>query len=183
MDTPNKRNVYVFDMDNTLIRTDEANNLAYSEAISLVLGIKYNINQGGRFTRDKLKTAFPYLSETQLNKIIAQKEKCFGSHLRETELNQNLSILLEHLHHERCHTILLTYCHKRRAIGLCKHYNLTSYFDRHFYREDCLDNKYTFLQSMGYDLQDIILYENDEDASSEAIANGVNSKKIIKVEF
>lgn len=36
---------------------------------------------------------------------------------------------------------------------------------------------------MGYDLQDIILYENDEDASSEAIANGVNSKKIIKVEF
>ena len=40
MNIQNTNNVFVFDMDNTLIKTDKANNLAYSEAISLVQGVK-----------------------------------------------------------------------------------------------------------------------------------------------
>jgi beta-phosphoglucomutase len=183
MNAQNTNNVFVFDMDNTLIKTDKANNLAYSEAMSLVLGVKYDIAHGERFTRDKLKTIFPNLTGTQLGEIIARKEQCFESHIKETELNQNLFIFLKHLHHEGCHTILLTYCHSGRAISLCNYYNLTKYFDNVFFYEDCLDNKYTFLQSMGYDLQNVILYENEEGPSSEANANGINLEKIIKVEF
>lgn len=56
MNIQNTNNVFVFDMDNTLIKTDKANNLAYSEAINLVLGVKYGIDHSERFTRDKLKT-------------------------------------------------------------------------------------------------------------------------------
>lgn len=43
MNTQNSNNVFVFDMDNTLIKTDKANSLAYSEAISSVLGVNCNI--------------------------------------------------------------------------------------------------------------------------------------------
>lgn len=183
MNAQNTNNVFVFDMDNTLIKTDKANNLAYSEAINLVLGVKYGIDHSERFTRDKLKTVFPNLTETQFREIVAHKEQCFVSYIKETELNHNLFILLKSLHYEGCHTILLTNSRSERAINLCNYYDLTKYFVRRFFYEDCIDNKYTLLKSIGYDLQNVVLYENEEDSSLEANANGINIEKIIKVEF
>ena len=183
MNTQNTNSVFVFDMDNTLIETDKANNLAYSEAISLVLGSKYDIDHGERITRGKLRAAFPDLTRAQLTEIIARKEQCFESYFKDTKLNQNLFMLLKDLHSAECHTILLTNSHSERAVSLCDYYNLTKYFDRCFFHEDSLGNKYTFLQSIGYDLQNVILYENEEGPASEANANGINTEKIIKVEF
>ena len=61
MNTQNPNSIFVFDMDNTLIKTDKANNLAYSEAISSVLGVNYNIENEKRFTRNELKELFPQL--------------------------------------------------------------------------------------------------------------------------
>lgn len=174
---------FCFDMDNTLIKTDKANNLAYSEAISSVLGVNYNIENEKRFTRNELKELFPQLTQTQINEIIDYKEKCFESYLYETELNNNLFSILKCLHQEGHHTILLTNCHSGRAISLCNFYNLTKYFVQRFFNEDCIDNKYTLLKSLGYDLQNVVLYENDEASSSEAVTNGINLDKIIKVEF
>ena len=183
MNTQNPNNVFVFDMDNTLIKTDKANSLAYSEAISSVLGVNCNIENGKRFTRDELKELFPQLTQTQIDEIIDRKEKCFESYIYETELNNNLFSILKCLHREGHHTILLTNCHSGRAISLCNYYNLTRYFDRRFFYEDCLGNKYTLLKSLGYDLQNVVLYENEEDSSLEAITNGIKLDKIIKVEF
>lgn len=141
MNTQNPNSIFVFDMDNTLIKTDKANNLAYSEAISSVLGANYNIENEKRFTRDELKELFPQLTQTQINEIIDCKEKCFESYLNETELNNKLFSILESLHQEGHHTILLTNCHSGRAISLCNFYNLTKYFVRRFFYEDCFDNK------------------------------------------
>lgn len=183
MNTQNPSSIFVFDMDNTLIKTDKANSLAYSEAISSVLGVNYNIENGKRFTRNELKELFPQLTQTQIVEIIDRKEKCFESYLNETKLNNNLFSLLKRLHQDGHHTILLTDCHSRRAISLCNFYNLTKYFVQRFFYEDCLDNKYSLLKSLGYDLQNVILYENDETSSSEAVSNGIDLDKIIKVEF
>ena len=183
MNTQNPNNVFVFDMDNTLIKTDKANSLAYYKAISSVLGVNCNIENGKRFTRDELKELFPQLTQTQIDEIIDRKEKCFESYLSETELNNNLFSLLKRLHREGHHTILLTNCHSKRAISLCNFYNLTKYFVRLFFYEDCLGNKYTLLKSLGYDLQNVVLYENEETSTSEAVTNGINIDKIIKVEF
>lgn len=113
MNTQNPNNVFVFDMDNTLIKTDKANSLAYSKAISSVLGVNCNIENGKRFTRDELKELFPQLTQTQIDEIIDRKEKCFESYLSETELNNNLFSLLKRLHREGHHTILLTNCHSK----------------------------------------------------------------------
>ena len=183
MNTQNPNNVFVFDMDNTLIKTDKANSLAYSEAISLVLGVNCDTDNGKRFTRDELKELFPQLTQTQIDEIIARKEKCFESYLNETELNNNLFSILKSLHQEGRHTILLTNCRSGRAISLCNFYNLTKYFARRFFYEDCLGNKYTLLKSLEYNLQNVVLYENEETSASEAVTNGINLDKIIKVEF
>lgn len=183
INTHNPKRVFVFDMDNTLIKTNKANNLAYSEAIKLVLGVKYDVDHDERFTRGKLKTIFPNLTETQFSEIVARKEQCFESYIKETELNHNLFMLLKRLHHEGCHTILLTNSRSRRAICLCNYYNLTKFFVRRFFYEDCADNKYSLLKSLGYDLQNVVLYENEDDSSFEANANGIKLENIIKVEF
>lgn len=183
MNTQNPNNIFVFDMDNTLIKTDKANNLAYSEAISSVLGVNCNIENGKRFTRNELKELFPQLSQSQINEIIDRKEKCFESYLNETELNTNLFNLLKRLRQKGFHTILLTNSHYSRAISLCNFYNLTKYFVQCFFNEDCIDNKYTLLKSLGYDLQNVILYENEEASSLEAVTNGINLDNIVKVEF
>lgn len=183
MNTQNPNNVFVFDMDNTLIKTDKANNLAYSEAIRSVLSVNCNIENGKRFTRNELKDLFPQLTQTQIDEIIDRKEKSFESYLNETELNNNLFSILKCLHQEGHHTILLTNCHSGRAISLCNFYDLKKYFVRRFFYEDCLGNKYTLLKSLGYDLQNVVLYENEEVSSSEAVTNGINLDKIVKVKF
>lgn len=183
MNTQNPNNVFVFDMDNTLIKTDKANNLAYSEAIRSVLSVNCNIENGKRFTRNELKDLFPQLTQTQIDEIIDRKEKSFESYLNETELNNNLFSILKCLHQEGHHTILLTNCHSGGAISLCNFYDLTKYFVRRFFYEDCLGNKYTLLKSLGYDLQNVVLYENEEVSSSEAVTNGINLDKIVKVKF
>ena len=183
MNTQNPNNVFVFDMDNTLIKTDKANNLAYSEAIRSVLSVNCNTENGKRFTRNELKDLFPQLTQTQIDEIIDRKEKSFESYLNETELNNNLFSILKCLHQEGHHTILLTNCHSGRAISLCNFYDLTKYFVRRFFYEDCLGNKYTLLKSLGYDLQNVVLYENEEVSSSEAVTNGINLDKIVKVKF
>ena len=183
MNTQNPNNVFVFDMDNTLIKTDKANNLAYSEAIRSVLSVNCNIENGKRFTRNELKDLFPQLTQTQIDEIIDRKEKSFESYLNETELINNLFSILKCLHQEGHHTILLTNCHSGRAISLCNFYDLTKYFVRRFFYEDCLGNKYTLLKSLGYDLQNVVLYENEEVSSSEAVTNGINLDKIVKVKF
>ena len=138
---------------------------------------------GKRFTRNELKDLFPQLTQTQIDEIIDRKEKSFESYLNETELNNNLFSILKCLHQEGHHTILLTNCHSGRAISLCNFYDLTKYFVRRFFYEDCLGNKYTLLKSLGYDLQNVVLYENEEVSSSEAVTNGINLDKIVKVKF
>ena len=147
MNTSNE--IFVFDMDNTLIKTDKANNLAYSEAISSVLGVNCNIENGKRFTRNELKKLFPQLTQTQINEIIDHKEMCFESYLNETELNNNLFSILKRLHQEGHHTILLTNCHSGRAISLCNFYNLTKYFVQRFFTKIAWTTNILFLSLKG----------------------------------
>ena len=148
-----------------------------------MLNVHYSLDSDKRFTRSVLKETFPELKRSQFDEIINRKERFFESYINETELNLNLFKLLKKHHYQRHHTILLTNCHSSRAIRLCNYYNLTKYFVRRFFHEDCLGNKYSLLKSLGYDLKNVVLYENEEFPSSEAIKNGVKSDKIFKIEF
>ena len=82
--------VYVFDLDNTLIATDIANNLAYTEAINSVMKRKFVIDFVKRFTRSELNKLIPHLSQEQYEQIVALKEQVFGLYICKTTLNENL---------------------------------------------------------------------------------------------
>ena len=54
---------FVFDLDNTLVETDRANNLSYMDAINTVLHSSISWDFNNRFTRNELCLLFPNLSE------------------------------------------------------------------------------------------------------------------------
>lgn len=219
--------IFVFDLDNTLVKTDRANNMAYADAVRMILGVdcmsadcmasdivgencresslnsltsglctkKLHVKDNdliktiekseARFTRSELKRKFPSLTQLQLDSVISFKERIFDSYIGETVLNRKLVETLRRLHRYGCRTILLTNAHSRRAYKLCTHYNIAKEFDEKFYYEDhCgFENKYAFLKAQGYDFKDIVLFENESRSAAEAIASGIVSKNIVKINF
>ncbi len=173
--------IFVFDLDNTLIMTDNANNLAYADAVQMAVGLRPQIATSTRYTRNDLRTSFPLLTDDQFDRIVEAKQGLFESYFDKTILNINLTKILRTLSQNGNETILLTSCHRKRAIQLCTHYNIHQYFSHHYYFEDCQHDKYSFLKSKGFDLQSVVLFENDLVSSNEAIEKGINKENIIMV--
>lgn len=181
MHRKNNSKIFVFDLDNTLIMTDEANNMAYADAVQMIVGLRPQIAMSTRYTRNDLRTSYPQLSDDQFDKIVQAKQGLFGSYIDKTILNLNLTKILRTLSQNGNETILLTCCHRKRAIQLCKHYHIHQYFSHHYYYEDCQNDKYTFLKNEGFDLQSVVLFENDLLSSEEAIGKGIDRENIIMV--
>lgn len=174
---------YVFDLDNTLIMTDDANNQAYIDAIQMVIGQKPQFDINGRFTRNDLRIAYPQLADDLFNRIVLAKQDWFDKYVDKTILNVNLAKILRTLSQNGNETILLTNCHRRRATHLCVHYNIHQFFCRHYYYEDSQYDKYSFLQNKGYDLRSVVLFENDSASMKMAIEKGICKENIIAVKF
>ena len=175
---------FVFDLDNTLVETDRANNLSYMAAIKDVLKYDVTMSDKNRFTRNNLYGVYPDLSKEQFNEIVTAKNAFFSTYMSETNLNINLVKVLRALHNSGCETILSTYCHRERALSICSYYGITSLFTEMLFREDSNGGtKYDALKRRGYDLGSLILFENEADSAAEAETQGVNRKNIICVKF
>lgn len=183
MNTKSRKAIFIFDLDNTLIKTDEANNLAYADAIQEILGVSPKVKKNRRYTRNDLILEYPNLGKKLLDLIIEKKENRFQLYIDKTILNMNLVKLLRSLYLNGCETILLTKCHRKRAIQLCSHFGIYQYFKHHYFFEDCNGYKYSLLKKKGYDLYSIVLFENEIHSSKEASVYGINNDNIIKVGF
>ena len=181
MNKKNGKTIFAFDLDNTLIMTDDANNLAYADAVQKVLGMRPHLAKSTRYTRSDLKSSFPQLTDDQFDRIIKMKQGLFGSYIDKTILNINLSMILRTLSQNGNETILLTSSHRKRAIQLCTHYDILQFFSLCYYYEDYQHDKYSFLKSEGFDLQSVVLFENDLISSNEAIEKGIIKENIIMV--
>ena len=84
-----KQHVLFFDMDGTLIDTNYANYLSYTQAIQQVLKTESDISYAPdiRFTRMHLKKIFPSLEKAEYEKIIQLKNNFYTEQLSKTELN------------------------------------------------------------------------------------------------
>jgi len=152
---------FIFDLDNTLIYTDIANNMAYKEAIQVVLNNSLVTSDIQRITRIELANMLPECSQEQLSKIILYKENIFPNYLGQTTLNTNLLKILVLLHINRCETILLTECRRNRAIALCKYHGLMNYFSQCYFLENYNGkSKYCFLSELGINAADCVMFEN-----------------------
>ncbi len=178
-----KKFVLAFDLDNTLVKTDRANNNAYQEAIRSVSGREMPLGHS-RFTREKLAKTLPDLDTTQLSEIVKLKERLYSSHLKETILNAQLFKILKLSSYSGFETILLTESHRSRAIQICKHHSLTQYFSKIYCRENYGGgNKYQYLRSITPSISEVILFENEKKEINKAIRHGINENQLITIKF
>ncbi len=81
--------ILIFDLDGTLVDTDTANLLSYTDAIQQIMKIDINLSlySNQRFTRKTLKNVLPRLSNMKYNEIIELKNNLFNEYLNKTKQN------------------------------------------------------------------------------------------------
>lgn len=177
------RHVFVFDLDNTLVKTNQANNKAYKEAVQIVLGNVSTISKS-RITRSDLSTFFPGLLEPQFDAIVKLKEDLYVKYLHETVLNKQLIKMLKLLKEEGNETILLTECCRTRAKQVCDYYYVTPLFNKLYFKEDFKNgNKYQFLETLFPSICSVVLFENEQSEIKRARKHGLLEKQIITIKF
>ena len=174
---------FIFDLDNTLVKTNRANNESYRDAILAIIGKSVEISKK-RFTRNDLAEILPNLTEHQVAEIVKEKENCYNKHLSENILNTTLCQILVLLREEGCETILLTESNKTRALSVCEYFSLTQYFKKQYFKNDYpKGDKYLFLKQINIPMCRVVLFENEKKEIRRAIQNGIPEKQIIQVKF
>lgn len=169
--------LYIFDLDGTLVNTNKANYLAYKYAIYIIKKINIdNIHmKKDRFTRDKIWKIIPDINKLELKRIIELKEAVFHKYIKYTKLKHEIFSVLEGLNN--CITILATRSSYTRAHQLLDYYNLESKFDYVFCKEDYRDkkvNKYKYIiSSMEIDADYVTIYDDDISEIHKASELGV----------
>lgn len=117
-------NIYVFDLDNTIVMTDELNNKAYNYALASFNLSPLNIKE--RITREIIRKQFPSLNNYFLTQIIKLKQKYFINNLKYTSLNKDIYLLIKKIGKTAC--ILWTKAEVFRTIPLLVYHNLIDSF-------------------------------------------------------
>ena len=75
----NNKTIFIFDLDGTLIHTDEVNLFTYKDAINKIL--KYDLDMklyhNKRFTRSNLIKLFPKITQEQYENVIKLKDNTY----------------------------------------------------------------------------------------------------------
>lgn len=174
-----------FDMDNTLIKTDKANFLAYQKAVGESIGHKYasKMCDSVRFDKTELRNLFPFLSKPELIEIVKLKGIYYPLFLDETTLNERIFYALESAAQSNS-AVLVTNANRQRALETIKHHGLLHYFKRLvFGAEKGLDkNKYDLaFRLTGFHPSSVRIFEDDHQEMSNALDLGVNRFNIIQV--
>ena len=172
--------VLFFDMDGTLIDTNLANFNSYRKAIISVTKSdnKIPFDPAKRFNRSSLKTVVPNLTETEYEKIVHEKEKCYESFLHQTSLiNENVQILLEYSDTNK--TVLVTNCRKDRALMTLDHHGIKNKFSTILCREFGVNKKEKInkfqnaISKLGVPPSFVIAFENEETEIADARESGI----------
>jgi beta-phosphoglucomutase-like phosphatase (HAD superfamily) len=174
-----KDTILFFDMDGTFVDTDYANFLAYKKAVEITkksdCGITYN--PARRFNRSLLKNAIPNLTETEVSRIIDEKEQHYNEFLHETKLNKVIvEILCKYSQSNK--TVLVTNCRKDRALATLNYHGLTDKFSDFFFRQFSENGKKTnkfqnAILSLGISPKLVIAFENEEEEIADAKKAGI----------
>lgn len=171
-----KRKKYVFDLDNTLIYTDDLNNLAYNNALQLC--DLSEINDKKRVTKNTILEYYPNISKDKYRKIIETKKRFFASNLEKTIGNSRVLDVLRAQSPEN--SILWTSAEKDRTELLLKFYGIDKCFGKLYFSEKSnikndLDEMCKFFKC---EREELIIYEDNLIVISELSKLSVSFEKI-----
>lgn len=121
---------HIFDLDNTLVFTDELNREAYNYAL-VSLG-KEPIYDEKRITREVVFSRYK-LTEVEKNSLVELKQKYFSSHLEKMQINKDLLNLLLKLSPSEC--ILWTSAEECRVEAILNYLGLNNAFSWIFWSD------------------------------------------------
>lgn len=183
-DKISSEHLLIFDLDGTLIHTDEVNFLSYKEAIQKVkkMDIDFLCEHDGRFTRREIYLVIKHLSIAEYKNIIKIKDDVYHKYLHKSKIdNFILKMIIEFSQKNKI--ILATNSHKDRANMVLEYHKLKNLFDYKFYKEDYKNNN-KFLHSLdnlNIEPKLAMVFENDDNEIKKAILCGIPDKNIIKV--
>lgn len=173
--------VLLFDMDGTLIHTDNANNIAYKLAIRDVLGeIPDDLfNNNYRIRQVDVRNAIKNISEEQFNQIVTYKNEYYKKNLSATYLIDNVVDLLK-LHHKTHKCILVSDACCDRVMQTLEYFNLKNKFYAIITKEDCIDNKNKFTSAISkfkLNPDELWVFEDEQENIDKALK--LNVKHLI----
>lgn len=162
---------HIFDLDNTLVYTDQANHDAYNEALRKE-GLE-PIVSAGRVTRETVRSAYPDLTSIRIQRIISRKQMFFS--LEKTFVN---APLLRYAKEQgRNHCLVWSSADYGRACSLMKYHSLDMYFfDIHFSKKINIAQEFEELaQRFSIERQDVIVYEDTDSFIEELRRMGIKA--------
>lgn len=181
------KDILIFDLDGTLVNTDEANFFAYKEAVEEIkkidLSSLYSKNE--RFTKSNLKKLMPTLSTQEYNDIIKIKNNVYTKYLKSTSINTHIFEILNKFSKTN-KIILATNSDRKRADLVLKYHKLDNIFDCKFYKNDYIgeNNKFKYiLNLLKIDPNITIVFENDSSEVEMAKIAGIPNENIFNLKF
>lgn len=170
---------HIFDLDNTLVFTDQLNSEAYNYALNL-LG-KESIYDVNRITREVIFSRYD-LAEDEKRSLVTLKQKYFLDNIEKIQKNENLLKFLTSKNSADC--ILWTSAEKCRVEAILNFLKLTGAFSRvlNSKKKNIRDDLKIICQHFQCSKSQLKFYENDSNVLNELILFGINNKNILKIE-
>lgn len=181
-----KTNILIFDLDGTIVNSDEANFLAYADATNVTLGmdIVKTCTDQERFTRQRLKKIIPGLSNSNFERIVQLKEQIFPSYLHMTREITCVTHIIRTFF-QTCTVVLSTNSSEYRANITLVHHGLFNIFNHRFYRTDpsrSTENKYIHaITVLNTNPSLCFAFEDDPAEIQAAISAGIPQVNIIHI--
>ena len=151
---------YIFDLDNTLVFTDDLNTEAYNFALKKV-GLAC-IADVPRITRKTIMQEFPSLRIRCVKKIFKIRQNYFCKNLEKTKLNE--AVFKELISKNPRDCFLWLSADQTRANAILKHYKLKKYFDKIIFspKRDIGEDLKKITRFARCSVSDLVFYEDDK---------------------
>ena len=175
------KHLLIFDLDGTLVHTDEVNLLAYKDAIQKITNLALLHENNERFTREKLYSIIPNLQSQEYEKIIEMKNSVYEKYLYKSKVNNFILKIIDKFSQTN-KLVLATNSHKDRANMILRHHGLINLFDNIFYKEDYKKQRNKFEHVFSYlgitDPSLVLIFEDDVNEILKAKLLGIPANNI-----
>ena len=178
----NDEKIAIFDLDGTVVDTDDANAAAYHMALGQV-GINKISGIYGRVTSNVIRSVVGEISIAEMSYIIRLKVEAYCKELWRARLGPAVSdfqwTLLNRDKFDK--VVLLSQSTERRVIETLRHFGLQNCFDEIVCNGGDGDKYANYFRVFDSDPAACVVWENEEGQIMSAIAAGVKTENIRKV--